>query len=39
LAFGFAEAVYIARGEHDPQASIPSRQSPPVSSSELWLRI
>ena len=26
LAFAFAKAVYIARGEHDPQASIPSRQ-------------
>jgi len=33
LAFAFAEAVYIARGEHDPQASIPSRQQIPDSFS------
>jgi hypothetical protein len=33
LAFAFAETVYIARGEHDPQASIPSRQQIPDSFS------
>ena len=31
LAFAYAKAVYIARGEHDPQASIPSRQQIPDS--------
>jgi hypothetical protein len=33
LSFAIEEAVYIARGEHDPQASIPSRQQTPNSFS------